>query len=345
MLDVSLDTLEEDQQPVSNYVVAVDFGTTFSSIAFVSYTHEHQRKYIALNQIELIGDYPDWVDTNAQIRDVPTELWYPNAGHQKDGTNSFVAEEQMEDQASGSGSDSNDDDNALQSDSESEADMHQSEAPKGPASADATPDLFWGYSVARQLDVAQTFDSSKRVARFKLLLHDGPESEKARALLTETCVMLRKNGLIKDDIDLIAHYLEQLFKHAYLKLVEDGYTEQSKVEFVLCIPAIWKARASRKMQIAMTQAIQRSNFGKLQNKSIDNLFIVSEPEAAATAAVQSNKANFRVSPRLKYSTGPFCELICSRPAKLFLFSTLVEQPWMQLPTPLTVLSRSASRQK
>ncbi|KIW73815.1 hypothetical protein, variant [Phialophora macrospora] len=291
MSNTPLDKCDDDQQPVSNYVVAVDFGTTFSSVAFVSYTHEYQRKYIGLNQIELISEYPDWVDTNAQIRDVPTELWYPNPGHQTDGTNSFVTEEEMADQMSDS--DSSDDGIAMQSDTDSEAGTYQREAPKGPTSSHATPELFWGYSVAQQLDIAEAFDSSKRVARFKLLLHDGPESEKARALLEETCVMLRKNGLIKDNTDLIAHYLEQLFKHTHSRLVEDGYTEQSKVEFVLCIPAIWKARASRKMQVAMTQAIQRSKFGKLQNESIDNLFIVSEPEAAATAAVQSNKANFR----------------------------------------------------
>jgi hypothetical protein len=297
MSDIPLDTCEEDQQPVSNYVVAVDFGTTFSSVAFVSYTHEYQRKYIGLNQIELIGDYPGWVDTNAQIRDAPTELWYPNPGHQPDGTNSFVTGEQMADLMPDS--DSSDDGEALRSDSESEAGTYQREAPTRPTSPHATPELFWGYSVAQQLDIAEAFDSSKRVARFKLLLHDGPESAKARALLEETCVMLRKNGLIKDNTDLIAHYLEQLFKHAHSRLVEDGYTDESKVEFVLCIPAIWKARAVRKMQVAMTQAIKRSKFGKLQNKSIDNLFIVSEPEAAATAAVQSNKANFRVGPRSK----------------------------------------------
>ena len=297
MSDMPSNTGEEDQQPVSNYVVAVDFGTTFSSVAFVSYTREHQREYLGLSQIELISDFPDWVDTNAQIRDVPTELWYPNAGHQMDGTNSFVTEEQMADQMSDS--ESSDTENTVRSDTESEAGMYQCDPPKRPTSTHATPELFWGYSVARQLDIAEAFDSSKRVARFKLLLHDGPESERARTLLEETCVMLRKNGLIKENTDLIAHYLEQLFKHTHSRLVDDGYTEESKVEFVLCIPAIWKSRASRKMQVAMTQAIQRSNFGKLQNNSIDNLFIVSEPEAAATAAIQSNKVNFRVSPRSK----------------------------------------------
>lgn len=294
MSDIVRDACEEKPPPVKHYVVAVDFGTVFSSVAFVSYTHEDQRKDIALNQIELVGDYPDWVDTNVQIRDVPTELWYPNPGHQADGTNSFMIKEQMADEELYS--EPSDDSSSSQSDSESESSTYHRKAPKPPTSAHTTPELFWGYSVAHQLDIAEAFDSSKRVGRFKLLLHTGPESAKARALLEEICVMLRKNGLIKDDTDLIAHYLEQLFKHTRSRLEEDGYTEDSKVEFVLCVPAIWKARASRKMQTAMAQAIQRSNFGKLQNKSIEDLFIVSEPEAAATAAVQSNKAHFRVSP-------------------------------------------------
>lgn len=292
MSDVPLDSCEDEQQPIRNYVVAVDFGTTFSSVAYVGYTHEYQRKYIGLNQIELVDEYPDWQDPNVLVQDVPTELWYPSLGHQVDGTNSFVTKEQMAEQMEAPGS--SDDDNTPLSDTDSEDDTQHSEAPKVPSSSHVTPELFWGYGVAQQLEVAQAFDPSKRVTRFKLLLHDGPESEKARARLDETCSTLRKNGLITDNIDLIAHYLEQLFKHTHSRLVEDGYTEESKVEFVLCVPAIWKARACRKMQAAMTSAIRESGFGKLQNGSIDNLFIVSEPEAAATAAVQTSKVNFRV---------------------------------------------------
>jgi hypothetical protein len=288
MFDAHLDTDDDERQLVRHFVVAVDFGTTFSSVAYVGYTHEHQRKHLDLNQIEIVDRYPDWSYSNAPIYDVPTEIWYPNPGQRQDGTNSFYTQEQATD------SSSDDEENESESASDSEQTMQRSKAPKIPTNTAATPPLYWGYGVQRQVQIADAFDNSKRIARFKLLLHDGPETEKARSPLREACAVLRKVGLIKANTDIIAHYLEQLFRHTHVRLIEEGYTEESRVEFVLCVPAIWKAGACRQMHAAMSGAILKSGFGNLQNGSINNLFIVSEPEAAATAAVQSGKVHLQV---------------------------------------------------
>jgi hypothetical protein len=102
-------------------------------------------------------------------------------------------------------------------------------------------------------------------------------------------------GLINTDTDLIAHYLEQLFRHTRDRLVRVGYTSESSVEFVLCVPAAWRGKACRQMHAAMKEAINKSGFGRLQNGSVDNLFIVSEPEAAAAAVVKAEKAQLTVT--------------------------------------------------
>ena len=302
MFDATPGVEEDDRQPIRHFVVAVDFGTTFSSVAYAAYTHEHQREYLDLSNIDTIDQYPDWTHSNNPIYDVPTEIWYPNPGHREDGTNSFIAQEQTVDSSSDEDQEEEeeeDEDEEEEAESESDTDSEHT-ASRGGAppvvSMDSgiTPCLYWGYAVQRQVQIAQAFDNSKRIPRFKLLLHDGPEAQRARSQLEGTFAVLKKAGLVKFHTDLIAHYLEHLFKHTRLRLIEEGYTNDSRVEFVLCVPAIWNARACRQMHTAMSQAIERSGFGNLQNKSIDNLFIVSEPEAAATAAVQNGKVQFQV---------------------------------------------------
>ncbi|KAM0433418.1 hypothetical protein ACHAPT_004296 [Fusarium lateritium] len=65
-------------------------------------------------------------------------------------------------------------------------------------------------------------------------------------------------------------------------------------EIVLCVPAIWDPKALRIMQTSLAAAMDRARFPgvDIQNNSIENLFIVSEPEAAATFMVD-NKMGFR----------------------------------------------------
>ncbi len=51
----------------------------------------------------------------------------------------------------------------------------------------------------------------------------------------------------------------------------------------MCVPAIWEQAACRGMQTAMATALKQAQFTRVrvENNSIENLFIVSEPEAAA----------------------------------------------------------------
>ncbi|OCL11764.1 hypothetical protein AOQ84DRAFT_361216 [Glonium stellatum] len=235
------DTLmpDSDAEVASNtrhFVVAVDFGTTFSSVAYVGYTHPNQRFRIGFRQVEIVDRYPDHPYGNFTCHDVPTEIWYSQriaAPLHSDG--SAVENELPADDTSSEDDDDNESETEISSEGASEPDV---------------------------------------------LLNT----------LGETCKTLKKMRLIEEDIDIIADYLEQLFRHTKKRLIEsEGYTDASPVEFVLCIPAIWKAKAARQMQVAMGTAITKSGLGKLQNGSIDNLFLVSEPEAAAACLLASEK--------------------------------------------------------
>jgi hypothetical protein len=68
------------------------------------------------------------------------------------------------------------------------------------------------------------------------------------------------------------------------------FSDACPVEFVLCVPPIWTLKASRIMQANIKRAIHESGFGSVENDSVNNLFIVSEPEAAAAHVLASTTA-------------------------------------------------------
>ena len=278
-----------------HFVVAVDFGTTFSSVAYVGYAHENQRRRIELRQIEIVDRYPDHPYGNFICHDVPTEIWYAPKRERPVSLNQIIPEPQLPGPANGAGDYDND-----CSDSEvgSEATLELEHSyPRLQDQPNTGTPLLWGYGVQDQLKEAEyETDYSSRLSRFKLILDESEHTATVRTTLSETCTTLKKMMLIKEDTDIIGDYLEQLFRHTKMRLIEsEGYTDASTVEFVLCIPAVWKSKAARQMQVAMTTAITNSGLGKLQNKSIDNLFIVSEPEAAAACVLASDRARLKVS--------------------------------------------------
>lgn len=73
-----IDTLPEIDTSKPRFIVAVDFGTTFSSVSFVAIESQEQPQLIGGRRIRSIKNYPDDQSTNGgQAREVPTEMWYP----------------------------------------------------------------------------------------------------------------------------------------------------------------------------------------------------------------------------------------------------------------------------
>jgi hypothetical protein len=291
------------EESPNQLVVAFDFGTTFSSVAYARVSEMMPRDALGITNVKCIARYPDdrpqpGVTFGWEPReDVPTELWYSlpppkqrQSGHQ---TLQSSGEESMDEDPNLSDA-SSDLSCSYPNDAENPENEHSN---TGEDYGRSTP-LVWGFGVQKQLkkiDIPK--DGIRRLTRFKLMLdEDGKATEHIRAELSGILKSLKKSKMIKQDTDIISDYLEQLFRHTKDELQRlNEYSDITPVELVLCVPAVWSSRACRVMQAAMSTAAKRSKFGNLVNGSLDNLFIISEPEAAAASVLAEDNNDVYVS--------------------------------------------------
>ncbi|KAK9592355.1 hypothetical protein V6Z90_003490 [Aspergillus fumigatus] len=91
-------------------------------------------------------------------------------------------------------------------------------------------------------------------------------------------------------MDLIVDFLSHLLAHTKAQLISlHMFNDNDSVEWVLCVPVVWRRRAVRKMQDALIEASRRSLFGRTISNSVENLYIVSKPEAAAAHVLASTR--------------------------------------------------------
>jgi len=156
--------------------------------------------------------------------------------------------------------------------------------------------FFWGYGTQEMARFPGMSRSQfRRVARSKLMLDESPKTQRVRDDLRPILNQLKHRKIIKKHEDVIADYLSQLFQHTKRQLkLNHNFTDSETVEHVLCVPNIWSSKACRTMQKTMETAIHRSGLG-----SLNNLFIVAEPEAAATFVLHHN-----INIRIKVSWHP-----------------------------------------
>lgn len=257
-------------------IIAVDYGTTFSSIAFALL--EKRGQEASLSEIKTISKYPGDRTPNP-INEVPTELWYPDPEAPDDdpwNDNGF---------ASDGFSDNNDEDDQSQVDVT--ANTHTS------VQRPLIENIRWGYGVREHLrfrdSSVYTGQRNLPIIRAKLLLDRSAKTRTLRKQLRQTLSRLKSHNIIKNDEDVIADYLTCLFKFAKEKLEQQFcLIDNPSIELVLCVPAIWTPKACRKMHQAMAIAVDRTGLGRLRNNCIENLFIVSEPEAAAAFVLHGN---------------------------------------------------------
>jgi hypothetical protein len=271
----------------STVIVATDFGTTFSAVAFAKI--EDRR----LSRVKIVANYPD-DPRSLQGRpslEVKTESWYPDAAQLAELDDrememaSFDDGESMElYEASEHG-----EEEQLGEDSAGENDAGESTPPER-----ASRNFYWGYGTDKimtdpDMDPRQ-FD---RIARFKLLLDTKVHTQQVRDNLQPILNRLKRRRIINEEVDVIADYLTQLFIHAKQQ-IEDFFdvSDSTAVEHVLCVPVVWTSKALRKMQMAMKCAIEKSSLG-----TMENLFLVSEPEAAAAYVLdRSDEVDVALNP-------------------------------------------------
>ncbi|KAF7169279.1 hypothetical protein CNMCM5623_002075 [Aspergillus felis] len=89
----------------------------------------------------------------------------------------------------------------------------------------------------------------------------------------------------KSAVDVVADYLSEVYQHI-LKTISKNITEAdlliTPLEFWFTVPAIWSDRALD----ATRTAAQRAGFGKSSLRPMDQIFLISEPEAAAVTALK-----------------------------------------------------------
>ncbi|KAH7241505.1 hypothetical protein BKA59DRAFT_513026 [Fusarium tricinctum] len=91
-------------------------------------------------------------------------------------------------------------------------------------------------------------------------------------------------------------FLTRILKHANSQIMQERFTIIPS-EIVICVPVIWSQRAIRNMQTCMSIAAKLAGFPGIRHEDdcIGNVFIVSEPEAAATWLL-AHGSGIRASP-------------------------------------------------
>jgi hypothetical protein len=283
-------------------IMAVDFGTTYSAIAYVALEEGSSVGYLNPSRIRTIQNYPDDV-TFGSLHDemrseVPTEVIYPlnRSFRENEGLSEEPAENDYQldgapapggvvpgglEEQSGAG-------NRLAVFGGNQYDHDADEM-----SIDEDSSFRWGYGAHEAWGRSATHVDCKHppLARFKLLLDDSPRTEAVRNELSVTLNELKKKRIIRNHRDVIADFLTCLLRHARSELKSAGFDDSYKLETVLCVPAIWSQKACRDMQTAMAMAMRRAGLQGVDklNNSIEDLFIVSEPEAAAAYVLAESR--------------------------------------------------------
>lgn len=314
--EASEDVGMEDSDPeiyqdatAKHFTVAIDFGTTFSSVSFIALDSAETKKRIHPNQIFSVEQYPHAPSLYyEQRKEVPTESWYPRIATRIDFGDDKPVNRSAESTPTRSSNDDSDPNQHTLIEKSNHIDtlantLDLDVAEEGEVDDEESREYFWGYAVQKQLQYPDTNRAkTRRIARSKLLLDDSPQTETIRAQLRPSLEHLKRLKIIGRETaitDVIADFLEHLFRHTRVQLIRShGFHDSCSIEFVLCVPAIWTRKACRKMQIAVAAAISRSGLGKVDNGSVDNLFIVSEPEAAAACVLADSTQRVKVNLQL-----------------------------------------------
>jgi hypothetical protein len=275
-------------------IVAVDFGTTFSSVAYTRIKKGIRPTHVGIGSVKCIDRYPDYkplLGTPKLREDVPTELWYnPNPASTRF---PFPIPEQTEPEDAdglGDGWESmyppSDEENGLE-----DVTQDSNEQIRRSEDCEASRPQCWGFGVQNQLknmDIPK--DNEGRIALFKLLLDESKATEEARTSLGPTIKQLKRRKLIKGEQDLFTHYITHLLQNAKDQLQILGELDGDvSVEFVLCVPAKWPTKGCRILQTAMKLAVENVGFGTRGGDHSLDLFIVTEPEAAATCVLAEDR--------------------------------------------------------
>ncbi|GKU06026.1 hsp70 protein [Fusarium langsethiae] len=289
LIDLARLLEDNDENPFpKRLIIAIDFGTTYSAVSYVAIPEGCPSELVDITSIQSIRNFPEnqtFFPRDEMDAEVPTEVIYPLNRHFRD-----------QDPLLSQGQDSNGGVGDESFSSTCGIDLGNG----GPRDADGdifmpaqdSDQFLWGYQVHQAWSLPATHYNTRNepLARFKLLLDNTPQTANIRAKLNITLNTLKRKRVVQKPLHVIADFLTQLLQHTQRQLQYEGLDNSYQREIVLCVPAIWTQKACRDMQSCLTEAMRRANFPgvDLQNNSIENLFIVSEPEAAAAHIIRTS---------------------------------------------------------
>ncbi|TGO62414.1 hypothetical protein BOTNAR_0114g00130 [Botryotinia narcissicola] len=280
--------------PKDKVVVGLDYGTTFTSVSYSILPINCGNMKGSANDVLSVINWPSDGE-DGQRKQVPTESWYssePVERHRNDEDEIFdenlfdLSQGQHPLLLSGIGRD------AINEPEDSEMEDEFS------------VDFLWGYSVPYQIYKANSTRSQRRlVKRAKLMMVGTKNTNEDRKGLRSTLTGLLKEGIIRrhgkrfkpesdmwDAVDPISDYTVKVLQHTKEQLKNlHGFTDKTPVDFVMTVPTIWSPEASRVLQTSVKAAIQATAFGNPWATTADNIFLISEPEAAATFLLESSE--------------------------------------------------------
>jgi hypothetical protein len=274
-----------------NFVIGIDYGTTFTSISYYVLPEGSEDSLVFPNQIRAIQKRPHDSLRGGSMQ-VPTESWYsitPRSREEPKG--------QFDDGYWDSDVDDDLDPEPIIPTQKSVLTTHSG------LDHEESSQFLWGYKAPYEMYRGHSSRNRNRhIERAKLILLSSKHTAEDRKRLRPSIDRLIEKGIIRkfgkkhhsdtrDIQDIIADFLVAALTHTKEQLVRlEGFDASlCSISFVLAIPTIWPTKSTRILQYALEDAIRTTGFGKLTHGSIDNLFVVSEPEAAATYVVGNSR--------------------------------------------------------
>ncbi|KAK6712377.1 hypothetical protein SNK05_006832 [Fusarium graminearum] len=261
--------------------VAVDFGETNSAVSYAAMPKTADPKHFPSGNVQSISRYKSFPhDRFSPMRfEVPTKLLYPRGWV-------FRPLEELWDAPPGS--------------INSNTSGVKTESPE--------PQLLWGWEVQRQMSMF-TFQSNldgTLIYRFKTLMDQSENHKEHKQDLSVDLESLSMNRSCEENISVAemtmlvtVHYLTKLLDFTNCEIQKNLGLEADQIdatEMAICVPVIWGQMAIRNMQFCMGLAARLAGFPgvTVKNKSMDNVFIVSEPEAGATWLLSAGLGDIHV---------------------------------------------------
>jgi hypothetical protein len=257
-------------------IISIDFGTTFSSVAYVSLPVGAPPGEVILQQVHLIGGYQGYEPPLGvhNTHEVPTEIWYDDGSAEK--SKELISHEDENahpDDDGQSDTSSSDDESAGSSSAHEEGDVKQ----------------YWGYEVRQMLNISDIHrDDAAPLTRFKTYVQRNEQTEhdhRTEPLKTRIRTILetlKNKDIIQEDTDIYRDYFRHLLKHTKVELTKTGDLHPNMLlQFVVCVPEQWPAVARKFLQTAVEKAVVAVNFGEHAHQRDFDVSMISEPDAAA----------------------------------------------------------------